>query len=297
MSKLTAAAGLAWQIAAAEAASARHPFIEREHLLIGVCSLHKTVSFVRFVKTESLPLAEIRAEADRVEETLAAMGITSTAMRRGVRTRLRPGHTRHTEPVVHRSESCREIFRRAQEIAEREEAGETSAFHLLLAVFSDPGPILTAVLTGAGIQPGSIQPEFPPVLPLGEKPESRSGDAGTMVTESETAATNTPMLDRYGRDITRAAREGRLLPFVESERTRNTLRQLLKVLVMPTKNNPVLVGEAGVGKTAIVEALAERVATGATGGCSQGRGSWSFPWRNWSRAPSTAGSSRNASRA
>src|SRR3989304_2187756 len=83
-----------------------------------------------------------------------------------------------------------------------------------------------------------------------------------MVSPQEAAATNTPMLDRYGRDITRAAREGRLLPFVESERPRNTLRQLLKVLMMPTKNNPVLVGEAGVGKTAIVEALAERVATG-----------------------------------
>ena len=94
------------------------------------------------------------------------------------------------------------------------------------------------------------------------KDPSRTEDVGTMVSEPETAEANTPILDRYGRDITRAAREGRLLPFVESERTRNTLRQLLKVLVMPTKNNPVLVGEAGVGKTAIVEALAERVALG-----------------------------------
>ncbi|HJX16158.1 MAG TPA: hypothetical protein VJ386_10520, partial [Candidatus Deferrimicrobiaceae bacterium] len=78
MIKLSAAAGLAWQIAAAEAAMARHPFIEREHLLIGVCSLHKTMSFVRFVKAESLPLEQIRVEADRVEEILAAMGISST---------------------------------------------------------------------------------------------------------------------------------------------------------------------------------------------------------------------------
>ncbi len=262
MSKLTAAAGLAWQIAAAEAASARHPFIEREHLLIGVCSLHKTMSFVRFVKAESLPLAEIRAEADRIEETLSGMGINATALRRGVRSRLRPGHTRHSDQVVHRSDSCRDIFRRAKEIAGKGGSGETTAVHLLKAIFSDPGPILSAVLTGAGIQPGAIQPEFLPFVPFEEKPSSAREDAGTMVSEPEAAPTNTPMLDRYGRDITRAAREGRLLPFVESERTRNTLRQLLKVLVMPTKNNPVLVGEAGVGKTAIVEALAERVATG-----------------------------------
>ena len=50
MKKLSAAAGLAWQIAAAEAGMARHPLIEREHLLIGVCSLQKTMSLIRFVK-------------------------------------------------------------------------------------------------------------------------------------------------------------------------------------------------------------------------------------------------------
>ncbi|MGA6992826.1 MAG: hypothetical protein WBX50_02915, partial [Candidatus Deferrimicrobiaceae bacterium] len=92
MKKLSAAAGLAWQIAAAEAAMARHPLIEREHLLIGVCSLHKTMSFIRFVKAQSLPLEEIRADADRVEEILSTMRIPSHTLRRGVRSRLRPGH-------------------------------------------------------------------------------------------------------------------------------------------------------------------------------------------------------------
>ncbi|NNG46896.1 MAG: hypothetical protein HKM86_07265, partial [Deltaproteobacteria bacterium] len=89
--KLSAAARLAWQIAAAEAAMARHPLIEREHLLIGMCSLHKTMSFVRFVKAESLPMEEIRTEADHVEEILSTMGISSSTLRRGVRSRLRPG--------------------------------------------------------------------------------------------------------------------------------------------------------------------------------------------------------------
>jgi ATP-dependent Clp protease ATP-binding subunit ClpC len=263
MKKLSAAAGLAWQIAAAEASMARHPLIEREHLLIGVCSLQKTMSIIRFVKAQSLPLEEIRAEADRVEEILSTMGISGSILRRGVRSRLRPGHAPQSDQVVHRSDACKEIFRRGEEISERKGNADTSAFHLLMAILSDPGPIVSAVLTGAGIQPGSFKPDPPSSPPREEMKEpSRTEDVGTMVSEPETAEANTPVLDRYGRDITRAAREGRLLPFVDSDRTRNTLRQLLKVLVMPTKNNPVLVGEAGVGKTAIVEALAERVALG-----------------------------------
>ena len=260
--KLSAAARLAWQIAAAEAAMARHPLIEREHLLIGLCSLHKTMSLVRFVRAESLPMEEIRTEADHVEEILSTMGISSSTLRRGVRSRFRPGHARHTDQVVHRSDACKEIFRRGKEISDGGETPDTSSSHLLAAILSDPGPIITAVLAGAGIQSGQVPPESLSPPPPKEKGSPGPVDVGTMVSEPETAEALTPVLDRYGRDITRAAREGRLLPFVESERTRNTLRQLLKVLVMPTKNNPVLVGETGVGKTAIVEALAERVATG-----------------------------------
>ncbi len=262
MTKLSAASGLAWQIAAAEAAMVRHPFIEREHLLIGVCSLQKTMSFVRFVQADTLPVEAIRAEADRIEGLLGSMGISGTTLRRGVRSRLRPGHARHTDQVVHRSDACKAIFRSAKELSEAAGDSETSAFHLLSAILSDAGPIISAVLAGAGIRPGSGPAQLLSGTPRGEPPQSVDKEAGTLLTEPETAASNTPMLDRYGRDITRAAREGNLLPFVESERTRNTLRQVLKVLTMPTKNNPVLVGEAGVGKTAIVEALAERVATG-----------------------------------
>ncbi len=262
MTRLSAAAGLAWQIAASEAAMARHPLIEREHLLIGLCSLHKTVQLIRFVKEDPLSLEKIRAEADRVEEILSGLGISSTILRRGTRSRLRSGNAPPADQVVHRSEACKEIFRRGEKNAEREGAIATSTHHLLAEILSDPGPIISAVLAGAGVEPGPVPPESTTPPPPREKEPEGAEDVGTMVSEPEAAVANTPVLDRYGRDITRAAREGRLMPFVESDRTRNTLRQLLKVLVMPTKNNPVLVGEAGVGKTAIVEALAERVATG-----------------------------------
>ncbi|MBI5576231.1 MAG: ATP-dependent Clp protease ATP-binding subunit [Deltaproteobacteria bacterium] len=262
MPKLSAAAGLAWQIAASEAATARHPFIEREHLVIGILSLHKALGFLRFSKAESFPAETIRGEADGVERIIGGMGITSMSFRRGVRSRLRPGYAHQFEQAVHRSEKCKAFFRRADQLAERAGEGETRASHLLGAILEDPGPIVSAVLVGAGIDPATLGKE----VISGDSEESKqkvgSEEAVGVASLEEPRTSDTPMLDRYGRDITRAAREGRLMPFVDSDRTRNTLRQLLKVLLMPTKNNPVLVGEAGVGKTAIVEALAERIAMG-----------------------------------
>ncbi len=299
MPGLSAAAGMAWRIAAAEAATARQPFIEREHLLIGLCSLHKTLGYVRFLKSETIPTGGVREEADAVEDLLAAMGISSISLRRGVRSRLRPGHARHADQAVHRSEACKEIFRRAVAAAGEAGAADVTAPTLLQTILKDPGPVISAVLTAAGISlpgapreasiadagPGAPPPAGESRRPAGEGKRPRAGEerpraegdryrnsgeprgqapeqAGTLTAPQEAAPGDTPLLDRYGRDVTRAAREGRLMPFVDSERTRNTLRQLLKVLMMPAKNNPVLIGEAGVGKTAIVEALAERIALG-----------------------------------
>jgi ATP-dependent Clp protease ATP-binding subunit ClpC len=72
--------------------------------------------------------------------------------------------------------------------------------------------------------------------------------------------TSSGRLERYGRDLTAAARAGRLDPVIGRE---NEIEQLLEVLSRRTKNNPVLIGDPGVGKTAIVEGLAQRIADGA----------------------------------
>jgi ATP-dependent Clp protease ATP-binding subunit ClpC len=264
MPRLSAAAALAWQVAASETAAARHPFIEREHLIIGICSLNKTLGFLRYTKLESLPVDAVKTEADALEDILLNTGVSGSMLRRGVRSRLRPGLSIHTDQAVHRSEACKAFFRRGEEIADASGAGEVRANHLLAAILEDPGPIVGAVLAGAGVSAEKLRAavlEGAGVNRRQPAPKGRKSEA-PVATIEEGRSPDTPMLDRYGRDITRAAREERLLPFVDSERTRNTLRQLIKVLLMPTKNNPVLVGEAGVGKTAIVEALAVRIAMG-----------------------------------
>jgi len=118
------------------------------------------------------------------------------------------------------------------------------------------------VLTGSGVSPEALRRALAGELEPAHDQVHVHEEAGAAAAAEEPQPSETPLLDRYGRDITRAAREGRLMPFVDSDRTRNTLRQVIKVLMMPMKNNPVLIGEAGVGKTAVVEALAERIALG-----------------------------------
>ncbi len=78
--------------------------------------------------------------------------------------------------------------------------------------------------------------------------------------ESDAAASDTPMLDRFGTDLTARARAGELDPVIGRE---DEIEQTIEILSRRTKNNPVLVGEAGVGKTAIVEGLASAIIAGA----------------------------------
>jgi ATP-dependent Clp protease ATP-binding subunit ClpC len=268
MEQLTKAARLVWEIGAAEASRGRHALIEREHLLIGLCSLGKVLEYLKFTRIETLPVDAIREEGERIAAAFASQGASVDAFRRRVRARLRPGNVVHTDPAVGRSRDCLGIFRRAGELAP--ESGEIAASHLLVATLEADGPVIAAALAGAGISSNRLCRDLLEAAGTGRRKSVYDGDSDGYAPEGDSAggeavaaaSTDTPVLDRYCRDLTKAAREGRMLPFVDSDRTRNALRQLIKVLLMPVKNNPVLIGEAGVGKTAVVEALAERIATG-----------------------------------
>jgi ATP-dependent Clp protease ATP-binding subunit ClpC len=293
MAGLSGAAGLAWQIAASEAAASRHPFIEREHLLIGICSLHKAIGLLRFSKPGTFPVEHIRADAYRLDGILAELGISAMAFRRGVRSRIRPGHAQHSERALHRSEACKMIFGRAGELADGAGSEETGPNHLLEAILEDPGPIITSVLISAGVTPEVLHRELASGNFEGRKQVVGLEEGGSVATSGEQRPSDTPLLDRYGRDITRSARERRLMPFVESDRTRNTLRQLLKVLLMPTKNNPVLTGRRVSGKRRWSRRSRNGSSWDRTAGCSAGNGLSSCRWPSWWRGPSTGGNSRS----
>ncbi|GAB2958800.1 ATP-dependent Clp protease ATP-binding subunit [Amycolatopsis acidiphila] len=116
--------------------------------------------------------------------------------------------------------------------------------HLLLALSVNPQSAAGRILAHAGANPQSLQNE-----PPGRGPQpSAAPQRG-----------DTPTLDQYGRDLTAQAREGDIDPVVGRD---EEIEQTVEVLSRRTKNNPVLIGEAGVGKTAIVEGLAQRLADG-----------------------------------
>ena len=123
--------------------------------------------------------------------------------------------------------------------------------HILIAIIKDSACIAHKLLLTMNINIQKIYMEI--LSAMGEDTERRdnyekkSNKSGTL---------STPTLDKYSRDLTELAREGRLDPVIGRD---NETNRVMQILSRRTKNNPVLIGEPGVGKTAVVEGLAERI--------------------------------------
>ncbi|CAL9374784.1 ATP-dependent Clp protease ATP-binding subunit [Streptomyces sp. enrichment culture] len=133
----------------------------------------------------------------------------------------------------------------AHEMARAGGAGYIGPEHVLSALAANPDSAAGHILSAARYTPSPAPSETP------EGPAPRA--------ERPRPATGTPTLDKYGRDLTELAREGRVDPVIGRE---EEIEQTVEVLSRRGKNNPVLIGDAGVGKTAVVEGLALRIADG-----------------------------------
>ncbi|MCD6407192.1 ATP-dependent Clp protease ATP-binding subunit [Candidatus Aerophobetes bacterium] len=120
--------------------------------------------------------------------------------------------------------------------------------HLLLGLIREGEGVAAQILTNLGADLERVREEV--VALLGEK----------VSVDREPQPTNTPTLDRYGRDLTELARNGELDPVIGREKE---IERVIQILSRRTKNNPVLIGEAGVGKTAIAEGIAQRIVEGS----------------------------------
>ena len=183
------------------------------------------------------------------------MSLNMTQLRRKMRQKLGTGNYKHTEKVIHRSDACKKMFNRAHELASSSE--EISCLHLLAAILEKPGNNIVHVLSEINVKSDTFLKHVLACLSEKEKPGQEFVKAGKIKAGADES--DTPFLDRYGRDLTQAARDGKLGPFVGR---RNELLHILQSLARSMKNNPVLVGEPGVGKTAVVEALAVRAVLG-----------------------------------
>ncbi|MBI2686063.1 MAG: ATP-dependent Clp protease ATP-binding subunit [Acidobacteria bacterium] len=219
---------LAWRVAAIEAAQSCYSQIEPAHFLIGICSIDKCLTQTAM---ERLRLSAKDAETAKAESEAACALITSaggevTELRRKLRKQLgNGGRPPEDGKKIGRSAASHAAFERVAAWTP-----DPTLTHLLMALAEEDA--LAGVLKEFGV------------------------DAAVIRKGSVAAA---PLLAKYGRDLTELARDGKLHPCIGR---RDELLQMVRSLSRATKNNPLLIGEAGVGKTAIVEGLAWRIAQG-----------------------------------
>ena len=135
--------------------------------------------------------------------------------------------------------------------------------HLLLACARETESATARILKENGVTVDSLREVISDLsgsaTPASGAPASRSTPAKRKAATGATAKKTTPTLDEFSRDLTQYARENKLDPVVGRERE---IQRVIQILARRTKNNPVLIGEPGVGKTAIVEGLAQRIIDG-----------------------------------
>lgn len=250
MSSLSFPANLAWQFSANEAAAISE-FIEPQHILIGIFSLEK----ISAQEEELDPQARqsLQAEQDEIADLLRDFELDATTMRRSLRDALGEGGYKREEKIVHRSPACKGIFKRAAVLAQPTET--VTSIHLLAAILEQPNPLVASVFESAGVKVNDVgKRALAKISPTADgKPVKVHAEKNKRSDEA------THYLDKYGRDLTQLAREGKLGQVIGR---REELLQIIQTLARRSKNNPVLVGEAGVGKTAIIEALAVRAVEG-----------------------------------
>lgn len=218
--------------AARESVSLGHNYIGTEHLLL---ALIKTKGVASEVLRENG--VEYEKIIELVEDSLSVEGNVLTLERSEM--------TPRAQKVVDGS------------FAEAERLGASSAGteHLLIALLKENDCIAVRLLNTKGI---NVQKLYIDVLTATGQ-DMTSAKNEYMMQKSRKTKSTTPMLNQYSRDLTAYAKEGKLDPVIGREME---IRRLVQILSRRTKNNPCLVGEPGVGKTAVVEGLAEKIVQG-----------------------------------
>ena len=209
-----------------EAARLRHDYIGTEHLLLGLIRLGEGRACEVFSNI-GLDLNEL---VQSVEDVVQPAGGTMTM-----------GQL----PLTARAKKTLEV---AGQEARALKSKEIDTEHILLALLKDEEGVAAQVLSMFDIDYKDVYEELKNI---------QSGQPSSYGKKRKKS--KTPALDHFGRDLTELARKGKLDPIIGRD---NEIERVSQILSRRKKNNPVLIGEPGVGKTAIVEGLAQRVVTG-----------------------------------
>ncbi|MFM8996698.1 MAG: ATP-dependent Clp protease ATP-binding subunit [Candidatus Limnocylindrus sp.] len=212
-----------------EAQRFNHNYIGTEHLLLGLVREGEGVA-AKVLENLNVELAKVRQAVEFIigrgeRPVLGEIGLTPRA---------------------------KKVIELAIDEARRLGHNYIGTEHLLLGLVREEGGIASGVLESLGVSLDKVRHEVVRVLSQSSAPASPQA-------ERRAGTSKTPTLDALGIDLTEAARAGRLDPVIGRERE---IERVIQILARRTKNNPALIGEPGVGKTAIAEGLAQRIVKG-----------------------------------
>jgi ATP-dependent Clp protease ATP-binding subunit ClpC len=200
---------------------------------------------------DALHILRVMADDEPAAEAMRRIGVDPTRIVRSAEERLpQTGEATSDAPAL--TPSAQRTLFHAYQVARASGSTYIDPEHLFYALVIAQDSPAGQVLASAGVTPESLAGAMREAATVGAGAPSEA-DAGEQASE-------TPMLDRFGTDLTRLARSGELDPVIGRL---DEIEQTVEILSRRTKNNPVLVGEAGVGKTAIVEGLAQAIVDGA----------------------------------
>ena len=222
--RLTLKSQEAFQQAQSKALESDHQELLPEHILLAFLDQEENVVNAVLSKIGA-NLPKIRAEVEKAIQALPKVKGTGE---------------------VYLSSQVRQIIRRAEKEAEKLKDEYISTEHIFLAFLKEAAAAVSRILKDNGVDEETFLKALMDIR------------GSQRVTDPEPEG-KYQVLERYARDITALAKQGKLDPVIGRE---DEIRRVVQVLSRRTKNNPVLIGEAGVGKTAIVEGLAQRIANG-----------------------------------
>ena len=233
MERYTPQAKEALSLAVGMAESLNHGYVGTEHLLIGLLQEGTGVA--------ARVLEENGVEESKVVELVSQLISPNTSVQMAENAAYTP--------------RARRVIENSYREAVRFKAAQIGTEHILIAILREGDCVASRLLNTMGI---SVQKLYIDLLAaMGEdapsiKDEMQRGNSGKR-------GSSTPALDSYSRNLTQMALDGKLDPVIGRE---HEIQRVIQILSRRTKNNPCLIGEPGVGKTAVVEGLAQRIAAG-----------------------------------
>ncbi|HEX3655966.1 MAG TPA: ATP-dependent Clp protease ATP-binding subunit [Pirellulales bacterium] len=228
------------QLANQEAQRFNHEYIGTEHVLLGLIKEGSGVA-ANVLKNLDVDLRKIRLEVEKLVQS---------------------GPDMVTMGKLPQTPRAKKVIEYSMEEARNLNHNYVGTEHILLGLLREQEGVAAQVLMNLGLKLEEVREEVLNLLGHGiegSEGGERNPAGGAAAGEAKSAKSKTPALDSFGRDLTELARQGKLDPVIGREKE---IERAIQILCRRTKNNPVLLGEAGVGKTAIVEGFAQRVVDG-----------------------------------